>query len=222
MEIQISNIEKAFLSLPSVANALGTAEIKKLVKVEANADAKRWEASKSIAKLVATAHAWYKSAEGKELMETEGIDWKVDDLYRCIGGWGKSYGNRLKSVGNLTEEQLTAYESLCEAEPHKWERSVNACNSWSRGGQGNAEGGAEGDGVEGEASENAKGTWVSIAVKGRNGESGFAIRINMDGTIKGESQRLPELIALLTEASGGGCIEPTIMVDADDYDDEEF
>lgn len=218
MEFQISNLEKAFLSLPQVAEALATSEIKKLVKVEATADAKRWEASKSIAKLVAKAHAWYKSEEGKTAMESEGIDWKVDDLYRCIGGWGKSYGNRLKSVGNLTDEQIAEYESLNETEPQKFPRDLKEVLKWAKTGTTSAE--AEGEG-EGEGEGNPKQTWISVAVKGRDGASGFSLRITMDGQIKGDSERLGEVIALLTEASGGGLFEPSILVD-DEEDEDEF
>lgn len=217
MEFQISNLEKAFLSLPQVAEALATSEIKKLVKVEATADAKRWEASKSIAKLVAKAHAWYKSEEGKTAMESEGIDWKVEDLYRCIGGWGKSYGNRLKSVGNLTDEQIAEYESLNEAEPQKFPRDLKEVLKWAKTGTTSAE--AEGEG-EGEGEGSPKQTWISVAVKGRDGASGFSLRITMDGQIKGDAERLGEVIALLTEASGGGLFEPSILVDEEEDEDE--
>lgn len=219
MEMNVSTIEKAFLSLPVVANELGTAEIKKLVKVEQTADAKRWEASKQIAKLVAKAHAWYKSDEGKALMESEGIDWKVDDLYRCIGGWGKSYGNRLKSVGQLTDEKVAEYEQLHESEPQKFPRDLKEILKWSKTGSTSAEAEGEGEG-EGEGEDNPKQTWISVAVKGRNGASGFSLRITMDGQIKGDAERLGEVIALLTEASGGGLFEPSILVDEEEEEDE--
>ena len=221
--MQISNIEKAFLSLPNVAEALGTAEIKKLVKVEATADQKRWEASKSIAKLVANAHAWYKSDEGKALMESEGIDWKVDDLYRCIGGWGKSYGNRLKSVGQIEDEKIAEYEQLHSEDAYKFPRDLKELLKWSKtGSTSSSEEGGDGEGEEGgESVNNPKETWVSIAVKGRNGESGYSIRIAMNGEVKGDAERMAELIALLTEASGGGLLEPSILVDAYDEDEDE-
>ena len=226
MSNALSNIEKAFLSLPAVANGLGIAEIKKMVKVEESSKAKAWEHTKKIAKQVAKAHAWWKSPEGKELMEAEGIDWNVERFYEALGmavadrPWGKSNGNRLKNVGNLEDSVIAAYDELVASDPDKYPRDAKELLKWAKTGSTSA---------EGEEGEESATTLVSIAVKGKDGEKGYSIRILSSGEIVGVD-RLNDFTKLLTDAMANaqsGKFAPTITEDVpslegwDDLEDDE-
>ena len=229
MSNALSNIEKAFLSLPAVANGLGIAEIKKLVKVEESSKAKAWEHTKKIAKQVAKAHAWWKSPEGKEVMESEGIDWNVERFYEALGmavadrPWGKSNGNRLKNVGQLEDSVVAAYDELVASDPEKHPRDAKELLKWAKTGSTSAEG------EEGEEGSEAATTLVSIAVKGQEGEKGYSIRILSSGEIVGYD-KLAEFILLLNESmttAANGKFAPTITEDVpslegwDDLEDDE-
>ena len=221
MEFQISNIEKAFLSLPNVAEVLATKEIKKLTSEFVNAQKAKFTKSVKLAKLVYQGYEWFGSKEGKEVLATEGIDWTTEQFFGKAYGFKKSYGYRLVKVGKLTDEQIEAYISECErleAEGEPQGRDLKDLLKFVKTG---SIGGGEGEGEgEGEAVEKPSKTWISISVKGQNGESGYSIRINSDGTLQGDGTKLPELVAILTGLVGGDGLDPVIFVDEEE--EEEF
>jgi len=53
-----------------------------------------------------------------------------------------------------------------------------------------------------------------------NGESGYSIRVNADGTLQGDGAKLPELVAILTGLVGGDGLDAVVFVDEEE--EEEF
>lgn len=222
----VSNIEKAFLSLPLVAEAFATKEIKKLNADFVNAQKSKFNKSITLAKLVAKAHAWFISAECKELMATEGIDWTVEDFYKKTYGFGKSYGNRLKQVGNLTDEQIAAYvEEVEKVEAEKGEpqgRDLKELLKFTKTGAMNGGGDGEGDGESEGESEGEGVTWISIAVKGRGGEKGYSLRVMMNGELKGDVNRVAELMEVLSGFAPEFATPHLEFEGLDDEEDEDY
>lgn len=221
MEMQISTIEKAFLGLPQVAEALATKEIKKLTSEFVNAQKSKFTKSLKLAKLVSDGYKWFKSAEGKEVLATEGIEWTAEEFFAKAYGFKKSYGYRLVKVGGLEEEKVEAYIAECErleAEGEPQSRDLKDLLKYAKTGTiGGGDGESDGDG---ETETKQSGVWITIAVKGQNGESGYSIRVNADGTLKGDGAKLPELVAILTGLVGVDGRDAVIFDDAEEEEDE--
>lgn len=223
MEMQVSNIEKAFLSLPAVAEVLALAQIKKFMSAEKNADARKWEATKGLAKQVAKNRKWFKSKEGKEQMSAEGIDWTLERMYYVVYGYGKSNGNRYANLGDVSDEKIAEYEALNAEDNYNYPLDKYDLVRWVNNGETRRteEGGSEGEGEgEGGSEGSSSETWVSVSVKGQNGQKGYSFRITRDGQIKGDAERVADVIAILTATNGGDELMPSIV--EDDEDEDEF
>lgn len=112
-------IERHFLSLPEVSQALRLQEVRSIQRTIENAKKKKFEQSLALSKHVNEAFNWFKSEEGKAKLSEEGIAWSAEDFAQKVFGWQKSFFYKMVKVANVPTETIEQYTAQ-EAE----ERSV--------------------------------------------------------------------------------------------------
>lgn len=112
-------IERHFLSLPEVSQALRLQEVRSIQRTIENAKKKKFEQSLALSKHVNEAFNWFKSEEGKAKLSEEGISWSAEDFAQKVFGWQKSFFYKMVKVANVPTETIEQYTAQ-EAE----ERSV--------------------------------------------------------------------------------------------------
>lgn len=107
-------IERHFLSLPEVSQALRLQEVRSIQRTIENAKKKKFEQSIALSKHVNEAFNWFKSEDGKAKLSEEGISWSAEDFAQKVFGWQKSFFYKMVKVANVpteTIEQYTAQET---------------------------------------------------------------------------------------------------------------
>lgn len=112
-------IERRFLSLPEVSQALRLQEVRSIQRTIENAKKMKFEKSIALSKHVNDAFNWFKSEEGKAKLSEEGIAWSAEDFAQKVFGWQKSFFYKMVKVANIPTETIEQYTTQ-EAE----ERSV--------------------------------------------------------------------------------------------------
>lgn len=193
---QLLDIEKALLSTTAVAQGLNLTELKKLQKAEANAQKSKFAKSLAFSKAVASAHAWFKSPEAKQLFAEAGVTWTMDDFAQKVFGFEKSWMMKLVKASAVEEDKIARFNELCnEAEANGFtaNRTIAGLNAWVKASNNNAEASAEADG-DGDGESDGDSTEASVtrakailtlAFKGQSLglEHNVALRIDSEGKL---------------------------------------
>jgi hypothetical protein len=202
---QLLSIEKAFLSLPQVKQALNLQEIRSVQRTITNAKKKKFEQTLTLSKLVVKAVDWFSSEEGKNACSEEGITWNNEEIGQKVFGWQKSFFYKVVKAGKLQAEIIDTFNTKCnEAETRGEEpnRSLEGLLKFAKQVEtGTAAGGNEEgeEGTEGEAAEVEirTATILTFTYKGEGGN--VAVRIDSEGNVKttNTDEQIREAIAVL-------------------------
>jgi len=170
-------IEQDFLTSSAVTSEINFASIFTAQANADNAQKAKFDKSIKLAEMVAKASAWYDKAETKAQLESNGIEWdNKETFFNRVFGWQKSFAYKMVKAGNIKVDQgevVTAFKRHCTAQENAGEGSNRSIAGLLKF--------AKGD-TETTSRPKALATF-SIAKDGLNGEKGFSIRINLDGSI---------------------------------------
>ena len=142
-----------------------------------NAQKAKFDKSIKLAEMVAKASAWFDKAETKAMLESNGIEWdNKETFFSRVFGWQKSFAYKMVKAGNIKVDQgevVTAFKRHCTAQENAGEGSNRSIAGLLKFAKGDSE----------TASRPKALATFSIAKDGLNGEKGFSIRINLDGSI---------------------------------------
>ena len=211
------DIERALLSNEAVAQGLNLTELKKLQKAEQNAQKGKFGKSLAFGKAVATAHAWFKSPEAKQLFAEAGVTWTMEDFAQKVFGFGKSWMMKLVNAAAVQEDKVARFNELCnEAESRNLAtyRTIAGLLSWAKASeeqaaQSGGDGDGEGDGDGAEASVAVTKTILTLSFKGREMglEANVALRIYSEGKITTTATKEQiELALALIQSSLAECL----------------
>ena len=159
------SIEQAFLSNAQVKSAMNLTEIKALQRTIDNAKKKKFVTTLTLSKHVSKAYEWFKSEEGQQLCEAEGISWTAEEFATKVFGWQKSFFHKVVKVAKVEDEIVERFNAECdrlEAEGENPKRSVENLLKFAKAVESGAEQGGEGDG-EGDGAEAAVETRAQVA-----------------------------------------------------------
>ena len=170
-------IEQDFLMSSAVTSEINFATIFTAQANADNAQKAKFDKSIKLAEMVAKASAWYDKAETKAMLESNGIDWdNKETFFSRVFGWQKSFAYKMVKAGNIKVDQgevVTAFKRHCTAQENAGEGSNRSIAGLLKFAKGDTE----------TASRPKALATFSIAKDGLNGEKGFSIRINLDGSI---------------------------------------
>jgi len=164
-------IEQDFLTSSVVTSEINFASIFTAQANADNAQKAKFDKSIKLAEMVAKASAWYDKAETKAQLESNGIE-----FFNRVFGWQKSFAYKMVKAGNIKVDQgevVTAFKRHCTAQENAGEGSNRSIAGLLKFAKGDTE----------TASRPKALATFSIAKDGLNGEKGFSIRINLDGSI---------------------------------------
>lgn len=131
--------ETEFLSSERVRDFVPLNQIQSLSEQIGNAKKTKFEKSLKLAKIVAKANDWFKSDEGKALINEEGIHWtSVEEFANRVFGWQKSYYFKMVKAGKLLEENpqvVTKFKRECTQAENNGEnpsRSLEKLNQFAK------------------------------------------------------------------------------------------
>ena len=211
------DIERALLSTTAVAQGFNLTELKKLQKAEQNAQKSKFGKSLAFGKAVATAHAWFKSPEAKQLFAEAGVTWTMEDFAQKVFGFGKSWMMKLVNAAAVQEDKVARFNELCnEAESRNLatDRTIAGLLSWAKASeeqaaQSGGDGDGEGDGDGAEASVAVTKTILTLSFKGREMglEANVALRIDSEGKLTTTATKEQiELALALIQSSLAECL----------------
>ena len=170
-------IEQDFLTSSAVTSEINFASIFTAQANADNAQKAKFDKSIKLAEMVAKASAWYDKAETKAQLESNGIEWdNKETFFNRVFGWQKSFAYKMVKAGNIKVDQgevVTAFKRHCTAQENAGEGSNRSIAGLLKFAKGDTE----------TASRPKALATFSIAKDGLNGEKGFSIRINLDGSI---------------------------------------
>lgn len=170
-------IEQDFLTSSAVTSEINFASIFTAQANADNAQKAKFDKSIKLAEMVAKASAWYDKAETKAMLESNGIEWdNKETFFSRVFGWQKSFAYKMVKAGNIKVDQgevVTAFKRHCTAQENAGEGSNRSIAGLLKFAKGDTE----------TASRPKALATFSIAKDGLNGEKGFSIRINLDGSI---------------------------------------
>ncbi len=170
-------IEQDFLTSSVVTSEINFASIFTAQANADNAQKAKFDKSIKLAEMVAKASAWYDKSETKAMLESNGIDWdNKETFFSRVFGWQKSFAYKMVKAGNIKVDQgevVTAFKRHCTAQENAGEGSNRSIAGLLKFAKGDTE----------TASRPKALATFSIAKDGLNGEKGFSIRINLDGSI---------------------------------------
>lgn len=181
-------IEQDFLTSSAVTSEINFASIFTAQANADNAQKAKFDKSIKLAEMVAKASAWFDKAETKAMLEDNGIEWdNKETFFNRVFGWQKSFAYKMVKAGKLKLEQgevVTAFKRHCTAQENAGEGSNRSIAGLLKF--------AKGD-TETTSRPKALATF-SIAKDGLNGDKGFSIRINLDGSIDMSGQIMDDNI----------------------------
>ncbi len=170
-------IEQDFLTSSVVTSEINFASIFTAQATADNAQKAKFDKSIKLAEMVAKASAWFDKAETKAMLESNGIEWdNKETFFSRVFGWQKSFAYKMVKAGNIKVDQgevVTAFKRHCTAQENAGEGSNRSIAGLLKFAKGDTE----------TASRPKALATFSIAKDGLNGEKGFSIRINLDGSI---------------------------------------
>lgn len=170
-------IEKDFLMSNAVTSEINFASIFTAQASADNAQKAKFDKSIKLAEMVANASAWFDKPETKAQLEANGIEWdNKETFFQRVFGWQKSFAYKMVKAGKLKIEQgevVTAFKRHCTALENAGEGSNRSIAGLLKFAKGDTE----------TASRPKALATFSIAKDGLNGEKGFSIRLNLDGSI---------------------------------------
>ena len=186
------SIERSFLALAEVKQALNLQAINTLRRADSNAQKKKFENSLQLAKAVKQSFNWFSSEEGKAKCNEEGISWSNEEFFQKVFGWQKSFSYKLLKVGKLEDTIVEKFNQKCievEARGEEAVRSIENLLKFAKAVEQGNEGGNEGEeGGEGEAEvETRSATIFTLAFK--HPDKNISVRINEAGEIKTTNSR---------------------------------
>jgi hypothetical protein len=190
------SIEQALLANEAVATGLNLTAIKSALKAEGNAQKAKFTKTLALSKLVAQAHAWFHSDEAKAIFAESGVTWTNEDFAAKVFGWKKSYFQRVVKVGNLDQDKVDEFISLCdqaERQGHTADRTIVGLLKWAKASSQAAEAAANEDGQESDGEDGQESdapsvvraeVLLTLAFKATivGAERNVALRVNTDGT----------------------------------------
>jgi len=170
-------IEQDFLTSSAVTSEINFVSIFTAQANADNAQKAKFDKSIKLAEMVAKASAWFDKAETKAQLESNGIEWdNKETFFQRVFGWQKSFAYKMVKAGNIKIDQgevVTAFKRHCTAQENAGEGSNRSIAGLLKFAKGDTE----------TASRPKALATFSIAKDGLNGEKGFSIRINLDGSI---------------------------------------
>lgn len=170
-------IEQDFLTSSAVTSEINFASIFTAQANADNAQKAKFDKSIKLAEMVAKASDWFDKAETKAMLESNGIEWdNKETFFQRVFGWQKSFAYKMVKAGKLKIEQgeiVTAFKRHCTAQENAGEGSNRSIAGLLKFAKGDTE----------TASRPKALATFSIAKDGLNGDKGFSIRINLDGSI---------------------------------------
>ncbi len=170
-------IEQDFLTSSVVTSEINFASMFTAQSTADNAQKAKFDKSIKLAEMVAKASAWFDKAETKAMLESNGIEWdNKETFFSRVFGWQKSFAYKMVKAGNIKVDQgevVTAFKRHCTAQENAGEGSNRSIAGLLKFAKGDTE----------TASRPKALATFSIAKDGLNGEKGFSIRINLDGSI---------------------------------------
>jgi len=183
------SIERSFLALAEVKQALNLQAINTLRRADSNAQKKKFENSLQLAKAVKQSFNWFSSEEGKAKCNEEGISWSNEEFFLKVFGWQKSFSYKLLKVGKLEDTIVEKFNQKCieiEARGEEAVRSIENLLKFAKAVEQGNEGGNEGEeGGEGEGGaevETRSATIFTMTLKHPDGN--ISVRINEAGELK--------------------------------------
>jgi hypothetical protein len=182
------SIEQAFLSNAQVKSAMNLTEIKALQRTIDNAKKKKFTTTLALSKHVSKAYEWFKSDEGQQLCEAEGISWTAEEFATKVFGWQKSFFHKVVKVAKVEDEIIERFNAECdrlESEGENPKRSVENLLKFAKavesgateGGEGAEDG--EGDGAEAAVETRAQVAFTMTFKDGHN--ANVSVRIDENG-----------------------------------------
>ena len=185
------SIERSFLALAEVKQALNLQAINTLRRADSNAQKKKFENSLQLAKAVKQSFNWFSSEEGKAKCNEEGISWSNEEFFQKVFGWQKSFSYKLLKVGKLEDAIVEKFNEKCieiEARGEEAVRSIENLLKFAKAVEQGNEGGNEGEeGGEGAEVETRSATIFTLAFK--HPDKNISVRINEAGEIKTTNSR---------------------------------
>ena len=185
------SIERSFLALAEVKQALNLQAINTLRRADSNAQKKKFENSLQLAKAVKQSFNWFSSEEGKAKCNEEGISWSNEEFFQKVFGWQKSFSYKLLKVGKLDEVVIEKFNEKCIEVEGRGEEAVRSIENLLKFAKqvesGSNEGGEGEEGGEGAEVETRSATIFTLAFK--HPDKNIAIRINEAGEIKTTNSR---------------------------------
>lgn len=181
-------IEQDFLMSSVVTSEINFATIFTAQANADNAQKAKFDKSIKLAEMVAKASAWYDKAETKAMLESNGIEWdNKETFFGRVFGWQKSFAYKMVKAGKLKIEQgevVTAFKRHCTDQENAGEASNRSIAGLLKFAKGDTE----------TASRPKAYATLNIAKNGLNGEKGFSIRINRDGTMDMSGEVIHRLV----------------------------
>jgi hypothetical protein len=189
------SIERSFLALAEVKQALNLQAINTLRRADSNAQKKKFENSLQLAKAVKQSFNWFSSEEGKAKCNEEGISWSNEEFFLKVFGWQKSFSYKLLKVGKLDDAIVENFNQRCievEARGEEAVRSIENLLEFAKqvesGGNEGGEGEEGGEGGEGGAEVETRSATI-FTMTFKHPDKNISVRINEAGEIKTTNSR---------------------------------
>jgi hypothetical protein len=186
MSTNLLSIERSFLALAEVKQALNLQAINTLRRADSNAQKKKFENSLQLAKAVKQSFNWFSSEEGKAKCNEEGISWSNEEFFQKVFGWQKSFSYKLLKVGKLDDAIVENFNQKCievEARGEEAVRSIENLLKFAKQVESGGEEGGQGEeGGEGAEVETRAQTIFTLAFKHPDGN--ISVRINESNEVK--------------------------------------
>lgn len=180
----LSIIEQDFVTSSAVTSEINFASIFTAQITAENAQKAKFDYSIHLAVKVADASAWYDKKETKALLKDNDIEWKTKEtFFKRVFGWQKSYGYKMVRAGKLSNDVVDAFRAHCTRQEEAGEGSNRSIEALLKFAKGETERPSEKPKVE---------ATFTIAKGGFNGEKGYSIRVDEDGTISRNGEILNE------------------------------
>ena len=180
----LSIIEQDFLTSSAVTSEINFASIFTAQLTAENAQKAKFDYSIHLAVKVADASAWFDKAETKSLLKDHDIEWKTRQVFwERVFGWKKSYPHKLLRVNKIDVEVVESFKAFCTKQEEKGfrvSRSIEALEKFAKGA------------TERPSKKTKVEATFNIAKGGFNGEKGYSIRVDKDGTISRNGEILNE------------------------------
>jgi len=179
----LSIIEQDFITSSAVTSEINFASIFTAQVNADNAQKAKFDKSIKLAEMVAKASAWFDKAETKTLLEQNDIEWDTKKtFFQRVFGWQTSYGYKMVRVGKMSTDVIDAFKAHCTAQEEAGlgsNRSIEALEKFAKGD------------TESPSKQKVEATFT-IRKGGFNGEKGYSIRVDEDGTISRNGEILNE------------------------------